>query len=95
MFYICLYIGAGCLFVYNTPLTFLDIRSIYLPTYLSIHLWLYSHLLGLGRFFSFLILFALDRATTVIGSIRTTVFKAKLRYGIHVRKDWTEGDVMV
>jgi hypothetical protein len=29
--------------------------SIYLPIYLAIYLWLYSPLLDLGRFFSFLI----------------------------------------
>jgi hypothetical protein len=33
----------------------------YLPTYLPIYVWLYSPLLDLGRFFSFLILYAVGR----------------------------------
>jgi hypothetical protein len=46
---LCLYV---CLSVYIPT---------YLPTYLPICLWLYSPLLGLGRFFSFLIIYTVGR----------------------------------
>jgi hypothetical protein len=42
--------------------------SIYLSIYLSIHLWLYSPLLDLGRFFSFLILYTEGRTPWTGGS---------------------------